>query len=372
MKAHAIPTISQRFGAPTARISRRLSSQTWEVNVVDPTRDPDWDGLVASHPGSNFFHTAAWVKVLCKTYGHKPISLLLSRNGEPATLVPLLEVSSPLTGRRGVCLPFTDFCAPLFFGGCDTSVVSRLLGELARSRNWKYFEIRGGIASAWRAAPSVTFYGHTLDLRSGPEALFTRFASSVRRAIRKAELCDLNVQIGQSREAILEFYRLHVRTRRRQGLPPQPASFFLKIHDEIIKPGLGFVVFASKGSRSVAAAVFFHRGKKAVYKFGASDERHQDLRGNNLVMWNAIQFLAQNGIEALHLGRTSRENQGLRRFKLAWGTQEEMLEYFRFDTASSKGIKARDNVSGFHNVLFARLPLALNRLMGAMIYPHLD
>jgi hypothetical protein len=28
--------------------------------------------------------------------------------------------------------------------------------------------------------------------------------------------------------------------------------------------------------------------------------------------------------------------------------------------------------SGFHRVVFARLPLALNRLAGAVIYPHLD
>ena len=260
-------------------------------------RDPDWDGLVASHPGSNFFHSAAWAKVLCKTYGHKPISLLLSRNGEPAALVPLLEVSSPFTGRRGVCLPFTDFCDPLFFGGCDSSIVSRPLCELARNRNWKYFEIRGGSTSAQRATPSVTFYGHTLDLRSGPEALFTGFASSVRRAIRKAELLRPGCSDKPISGSDTGFYRFHVRTRRRHGLPPQPISFFLNIHDLIIKPGLGFVVLAQQGRTPVAAAVFFHMGKKAVYKFGASDERHQDLRGNNLVMWEAIQFLAQKALK---------------------------------------------------------------------------
>ena len=372
MTAQALPTISQRFGAPTARISRRLSTRTWEVNVVDPTSDPDWDRLVASHPGSSFFHSAAWAKVLCKTYGHKPISLLLSRNAEPVALVPLLEVSSSFTGRRGVCLPFTDFCDPLFFNGCDSAIVSRPLCELARNRNWKHFEIRGGSSSAPWATPSLKFYGHSLDLRSGPEALFAGFAGSVRRAIRKAQLCDLDVQISQSQEAILDFYRIHTRTRRRHGLPPQPISFFTNIYDLIIKPGLGFVVLASKGSRTVAAAVFFHMGKKAVYKFGASDERHQDLRGNNLVMWKAIEFLAQNGFEALHLGRTSLENEGLRRFKRGWGTVEETIEYFRFDTRANDWITARDNVSGFHNAVFARLPLLVNRLMGAMIYPHLD
>ena len=105
MTAQAFPTISERFGAPTARISRRVSARTWEVNVVDPTSDPDWDELVASHPDSSFFHSAAWAKVLCKTYGHKPISLLLSKNAEPVALVPLLEVNSPFTGRQGRVSP---------------------------------------------------------------------------------------------------------------------------------------------------------------------------------------------------------------------------------------------------------------------------
>jgi Acetyltransferase (GNAT) domain len=372
MTAQALPTISQRFGAPTARIGRRLSTRTWEVNVVDPASDPDWDRLVASHPDSNFFHSTAWAKVLRRTYGHKPISLFLSRNGEPAVLVPLLEVNSSLTGRRGVCLPFTDFCDPLIFGGCDFGIVPESLCRLARSRNWRHFEIRGKLASAQWTSPSATFYGHTLDLRRNPKALLAGFASSVRRAIRKARLCDLDVQISQSQEAILDFYRIHTRTRRRHGLPPQPISFFTNIYDLIIKPGLGFVVLASKGSRTVAAAVFFHMGKKADYKFGASDERCQDLRGNNLVMWKAIEFLAHNGFEALHLGRTSLENEGLRRFKRGWGTREETIEYFRFDTRANDWITARDNVSGFHNSVFAKLPLVVNRLMGAMIYPHLD
>jgi Acetyltransferase (GNAT) domain len=372
MPSQTLPTISERFGAPAARIRRRLSSRTWEVNVVDSTSDPDWDGLVASHPGSSFFHSAAWARVLCRTYGHKPISLLLSKNAEPVAVVPLLEVSSPFTGRRGVCLPFTDLCDPLFFRGCDPIIVTRLLCELARNRKWTHFEIRGGSTCAPRATPSVTFYGHTLDLRSGPEALFAGFAGSVRRAIRKASRCDLDVRISRSEEGILEFYRLHSRTRRRHGLPPQPESFFLNLHNEIIKPGSGFVVLAGSGSTSIAAAVFLHMEKKAVYKFGASDERHQNLRGNNLVMWEAIQFLAHNGFETLHLGRTSRENDGLRRFKLAWGTTEEPLEYVRFGAKANDRMAAPDNGLGFHNAVFARLPLALNRFIGTMVYPHLD
>ena len=150
--------------------------------------------------------------------------------------------------------------------------------------------------------------------------LFAGFAGSVRRAIRKARLCDLDVQISQSEEAMLEFYRLHARTRRRHGLPPQPVSFFLNIYNEIIKPGSGFVVLAKQGTISVAGAVFFHTGKKAVYKFGASDERHQDLRRNNLVMWEAITVSgATTALRHCIFGRTSLRKRGPETIQIVLG-----------------------------------------------------
>jgi hypothetical protein len=101
------------------------------------------------------------------------------------------------------------------------------------------------------------------------------------------------------------------------------------------------------------------------------------MRGSNTLdpptwSWEAINFLARQGFEKLHFGRTSLENQGLRRFKLSWGTAEETINYFRFDGTSNECIVAGDRVSGFHNSVIARLPLALNRLMGEVIYPHLD
>ncbi len=183
----------------------------------------------------------------------------------------------------------------------------------------------------------------------------------------------MNVRIVRNRQAIGDFYQLHVQTRRRHGLPPQPASFFLSIYEHIIKPGLGFIVLAQRGSRPIAAAIFFCFGKNALYKYGASDKRFQELRANNLVMWQGIQFLARNGAEKLHFGRTEQENEGLRRFKLSWNTQEETIDYFRFDPSGRQclaPVRSRD--SGLHKKVFGGLPLIFNRLAGSMIYPHLD
>jgi GNAT acetyltransferase-like protein len=346
--------------------------ERFEVSALDPTLDYRWDELVGSHSDFTVFHSSAWMRVLSKTYHHKALVLYWCRNGELAAALPLLEVASPITGRRGVSLPFTDFCQPLFFADCDPRMVFEDVRTFAQTRGWKHFEIRGHLTDTFPCQSSITFHGHSLDLRRRAETLFDNFAESVRRAIRKADRSGLTVNLSTSEGALRDFYQLHERTRRRHGLPPQPFSFFKNIQTEIIERRLGFTVLAMKASTPIAAAVFFHTERNAVFKFGASEERYQHFRANNLVIWHAIRHLAENGIEALHLGRTSPSNEGLRRFKLSWGASERPIEYFRFDLLANHWTASRDRTCGLHNAVFSRLPLILNRLVGTAIYPHLD
>lgn len=343
-----------------------------EVHFVDPFAGSEWDLLIGSHPESTFFHCSAWARVLSKTYGHKPFYLHLCRDGVSLALMPLMEIRSSFTGYRGLCLPFTDFCGPLAFGEQGRTVLLDRLRALAHERKWDYFEIRDRSALPLSSTPSVQYYNHSLDLRPRSQALFANCSSSVRRAVRKAEKSELTAEVSQSWSSVRAFYRLHVRTRRRHGLPPQPLSFFRNIFTEVIEPGLGFVVRADLGSRCVAAAVFFQFGRTALFKFGASDPAWQQLRGNNLVMWEAIRFLADNHCELLHFGRTSLSNTNLRRFKLGWGAKEEIIGYSKWDSSAGAWVTGCDRASGRHNAIFSRMPLALNRWAGALFYPHLD
>jgi hypothetical protein len=343
-----------------------------EMRIVNPVHDSAWDPLVALHGDASCFHTSAWAKVLHQSYGHRPFYLHFSCRDRLAALIPLMEVRSALTGCRGVCLPFSDECEPLIFDPESIGLITDHLVRFVRERHWKYVELRGGKLFPLAAKPVTQFYGHTLDLGNDTDELFARFASPVRRAIRKAERSGIGTLIVRNRQAIDDFYQLHVQTRRRHGLPPQPASFFLNIHEHIIEPGLGFVVIARHGYRPIAAAIFFRFGKNALYKYGASDKRFQELRANNLVMWHGIRALAQGGVEKLYFGRTECENDGLRRFKLSWGTQEETIEYFRVDSSGRQFFAAPGHDSGLHKRIFGMLPLVINRLAGSVIYPHLD
>lgn len=349
-----------------------LDTTSVEVRRLDPLADPEWDALVATHPDAHLFHRAAWARVLVRTYGHRPLYLACHQGGRLTALIPLMEVQGLLGARRGVCVPFADYCGPLFFAGGTPRLAMKVLSDLAKERNWKYFEVRDGPRPEPGASAAASFLAHTLDLSGGPDKLFAGFSSAVRRALRKAERGELKVEVRTDREAILTFYRLHTRTRRRHGLPPQSLAFFLNVYEEVIKPGLGSVVMASDGSTPVASVVLFHYGSQALYKFGASDERLQATRANNLVMWTAIRHLAEKGFQSLHFGRTSSHNEGLRRYKLGWGSVETTLDYFRFDPHAGSWMIGKDVSAGAHNAVFSRLPLSVNRLLGWMLYAHRD
>lgn len=344
-----------------------------DVTIINPlTHSAEWEGLASAHPDYCFFHSSAWAGVLSQTYQHKPLYLHLSRNGETQALVPLMQAESMLAGKRGVCLPFTDYCEPLYFSPDVTTLPLESFIQLGAERNWRHFEVRSSTAFEAPATPSIEFYTHRIGLRREVNDIRSTLTESVRRGIQKAERGGLTVELTTDKTAVSVYYQLHELTRKRHGLPPQPRRFFANIHDHVIARGLGFVAIARLDSKAVAAAVFFHAGGSAIYKFGASDERYQSLRANNLVMWEAIQFLQKKGIGHLHMGRTSMENEGLRRYKLGWGAEEQTCHYYKYDMRVRDWAQSPDRVRGFYNKVFGNLPRALNRLAGALIYPHLD
>ena len=339
-------------------------------HFVDPLQEPDWDAKLKHHPHATLFHSAAWVRVLRDTYRYTPL-YLVSAKTQQSTILPLMEVNSRFTGKRGICLPFTDECEPLGFEADEYQDVLEHLKEQGRQREWKYWEIRGGGRLMRDAPPSITFLSHSLELGSNETKLFENCDSSVRRAIRKAEKNGVKVELSETLEAMSLFYELQCKTRRRHGLPPQPFSFFLNIHRHIIAKGLGFLVLATHDEKPIAASLFLQWGRQAAYKFGASDPDYQELRGSNLVMWHAIQTCVRKGLETLDLGRTSLANEGLRRFKLGWGTAEEQLAYFKFDLRRNRYVSDTDNATGWHNQVFSRMPVSLLRMIGRFLYPHI-
>jgi hypothetical protein len=181
----------------------------------------------------------------------------------------------------------------------------------------------------------------------------------------------VKVEAVQTLEGVWNFCRLNALTRRAHGLPPQPSSFFANLHRLVIGQDSGVVVQALVNGRLAAASVYLRRDERAIYKYGASDKRFQNLRVNDVVMWEAIRWLATRGCTSMSMGKTAMENVGLRRFKQGWGAEETELRYFKYDIRAGKLVEDRDAVAGWHNALFRMMPGPLSRLAGAVLYRHI-
>jgi hypothetical protein len=342
------------------------------TEIIDPIVYPGWDTLIGSMPEQSFFYSSNWANVLKETYSYRPLYFTRSEGPEkakPVVVIPVMEVDSFLTGKRGVSIPFTDYCEPI---APDEDSFSSMFDEVlqyGRKAGWKYLELRGRAQHFNGAAPYRTYLRHVLKIHGDDAKLFQQASAATRRNIRKAAASDVRITISDSGGDLERYYELHCLTRKRQGVPPQPRRFFMAIHRNVISKSRGFTVLASHQGRVIAGAVFFYAGKKGIYKYGASDLRHQNLRGNNLVIWEAIRWFSRNGFDELCLGRTDVENVGLARFKKGWGSHESEILYYRLDPLSGKLLER----SGYKPPygLMRKIPFVVSRIAGSLLYRHI-
>src|SRR5438067_6027003 len=107
----------------------------------------------------------------------------------------------------------------------------------------------------------------------------------LRRNIGVAERLGVTLYQGNSPDDMEVFYRLHLMTRRRLGVPIQPRRFFHLFNSYIIDHHLGFILSAHVDDVPIAAAVFLNWNGVLIYKYGASDHRFWNYRPNNLLFW---------------------------------------------------------------------------------------
>ena len=167
------------------------------VQLVNPLEDSRWDDRLIDDLHPSFFHSSAWARVLHDVYGYTPVYFVVRNAERLQSLLPIMEVDSWLTGRRGISLPFTDECEPLC---SDPAGYPGLLEEAMRhaeARDWKYMECRGGKAWWPGATASTCYYGHRLGLVDNEDVLFANVDGAVRRAIRKGHKSGVTVEISQ-------------------------------------------------------------------------------------------------------------------------------------------------------------------------------
>jgi CelD/BcsL family acetyltransferase involved in cellulose biosynthesis len=312
---------------PAAASRPGHASPTDEVVTLE-LGDPRWLEFVAAHPQATPFHHPDWARLVAQCYRFRSFAVAIrDRAGALRAGLPLIEVRHLRGKPKWVSLPFTDHCPPLLPGPEEQAQLAEALLSASAAAGVRRVEVRAPIAGAPPAGPPAL--RHVLALDADPAAVYAGFhRSQVQRSIRRAERESLTVRRAERESDVAgTFYRLHLQTRQRQGVPVQPRRFFRLLWDGVIRPGLGSVLIAEAEGRPVAAAVFLSWNGTVIYKFGASDASSWRLRPNHLLFWHAIRAACEQGYQWFDFGRTDAGHDGLRDFKLSWGATEETLVY---------------------------------------------
>jgi hypothetical protein len=343
----------------------------FKFKIVNPLDIPDWDDRMLSFKDYSFFHSQNWAEILIRAYHYKPCFFTLWYQDELRAVIPMFEVASSILGKKGVSLPFTDHCEPLV---TDPEDFERLFFEIKKKGKvckWRRIEFRGGRKFVPKA-PQTTMYNlHRRKLSPDQASLLKSFRSSTRRNIKKARRKDISIDIATDLSSVREFYHLNCITRQHHGVPPQPFNFFRLIQKHILSCGRGIIILARHENMAIAGAMFFHFGKKAMYKYGASRRDSLGIRPNNLVMWEAIKWYGENKFSQFDMGRSEPDNVGLNQFKNGWGTKVAKLLYYSFDLPEMTFSRKEHSMGTGMNRIFQKMPIPVLRMVGELAYRHM-
>lgn len=350
------------------------------IHKLDPLTDSRWVRFVENHPFACAFHSRGWMEALRKTYDYEPVVYTTTPPGEELTNgIPFCRVSSWLTGRRLVSVPFSDHCQPLVSDPLDFKrILSGIASGDARNSWGRFVELRPSLADyspfqVWSEnspfGVAKQYFLHVLDLTPPIEELFRGFHKNcVQRCIKRAERENVMLEAGSSPEMLKKFYHLMMITRRRHRLPPQPIEWFRNMID-----CMGDAVtirVASANGIPVAAILTLSHFKTVIYKYGCSDERYFNLGGTFALFWQMIREAKEKGAAQLDMGRSDLDNPGLVQFKDRWGAVRSEISYFRSPPPTTSEDKKAIWPMAIANAIFARLPDPLLVLAGRALYRH--
>jgi len=309
-----------------------------EIEKVNPIDDPRWFDFICHSSEATAFHHPSWLKVLRDQYRFPTFAVCVSDDQKRIRAgIPVCETVDLLGQKKWISLPFTDHCEILYE---DPHEVKNLLDHLLsiyRESGIVNIEIRARIPGRHGFKEYSDVMLHKIPLESDPESVFAGFTGSHARGVRKAFRNNLKAEVMNSKVALDEFYRLHLLTRRKHGVPVQPRRYFDRLYEEIIGEGIGFILSVMEKDRTVASSIFLLFSDTLIYKYGASDPRYLHLRPNNLLFWTAIKEGCSRGCAWLDLGKSDAGQAGLRRFKSGWGAEESVLYYSCYPDVPGEG-----------------------------------
>lgn len=333
----------------------------------------EWDEFAKSQGEASVYHLSDWARVLKRGFGYEPKSLAIrDADGKIVAIAPLFEVKG-LLGRRLVGVPFRDRGGVLSTSSESETAAYLAARTLATNTQASRLVLKScatpdeEIARALGFSVSKYWVHSVMTLGQGD--LWRRVGKKNRNMVRQAQRSGLTVEWRRGAEHAEAWYRLHLATQTRLGVPVFPRALFEAILDEGREWARLLLVTGPSGP--LAGALFFEFSGRYIYGYSASTRLGQELRANDLMLFEALREAEGMGARWFDFGSDSPRQTSLLAFKKKWGAEQSLTTVLSIPASSEARSDSSSGLYSLARSLGRRLPAPLwaaltTRLVGRL------
>ncbi len=307
-----------------------------------------WDRLLEEFGDRSIFQCSAWLEFLrCSQGGEVVVATINSGeqvvgcfSGMVVRKFGLSILGSPFAGwttsYMGLCLrPGIDRVAAI---GALRTFAFKQLG----AAHFEFMDRRLAAGDLRQDFDFRILNSFEVDLSVSEEILFDNMDSACRRCIRKAMKSGVVIEQAQDMSFADDYYAQMRDVFAKQGLVPTYNLERVRILLAKLLPTGNLLLLRARDSHGacIATGIFPGLNDRAFFWGGASWREHQILRPNEFLMWSAMKYWKQRGIEYFDMG-------GGGDYKRKYGGSEIAVPWFRTSKFPVLGALRRTAQAGF-------------------------
>lgn len=317
-------------------------------------------------PGFSLYHDAPWASVLKQAFGWR-VSAVTAHRGE-RLIAYLPFVRKRRFGRLiNVCLPLSHDAGALLAIG-EANLPATFLERLMPLEVHAALPGTEGLGTV-----SVEHVESVIDLKKydTAEGLFKGMSSSRRRKVRKAFREGVVTRETTATEDFEIFAELQSVTRRRQGAPDYPNSFFPAMAQHLGNQDLARVRLGFLNDRPVAGVILLRDRcrDRVIYGYGASINDHDALATgvNPRLLWEAMEQALVDGFSTFSFGSTAVHHEQLLDYKKRFGAVAEPLARVRLPEGTMPAVQEGGVLSRLAKPVLRNMPIGVFRFCTPII-----
>lgn len=304
-----------------------------DIRIVRSLPDSVWRQFIEKHPYGNIFHTPEMFEVFARTKSHRPtLWAVTDIDGHLLALLLPVEVTVIDGIFRSLTTRALVYGSVLWEPSEQGMKALALLLKTYTSETRKkvlFTELRN-VSNLKSVQPILHDYdfvyedhlNYLIDLSASPEAVFMNIGSRTRKNIRRGlNRGKVVIEELKAREQVMFSYKLLRKTYRSAQVPLAHYSMFEAAFDVLYPKGMIRFTQARIDQKDVATSVDLLY-KDVIYGwYGGVDREYSAYVPNEILMWNILQWGAENGYAVYDFGGAGKpdEKYGVRDFKAKFG-----------------------------------------------------